>query len=79
VVVGISIDDDREALTRMVERQGLPWPQIFDGRGYEGAVPTLYNLRSIPTHYVIDREGRIAAARVEWNRLETVIRTLLGK
>lgn len=77
--MGISIDDDREALVRMVERKNLPWPQIFDGQGYEGAVPKLYNLRSIPTHYVIDREGRIAAARVELGSLEAVIRKLLGK
>ncbi len=77
-VVGISIDDDREALARMVARKGLPWPQVFDGQGYEGAVPRLYNIRSIPTHYVIDREGRIAASRVEIDGLEAAIRKVIG-
>jgi hypothetical protein len=61
VFLGVSVDTDREALDRAVERLEIPWPQLMDGKGYEGEVAMRYAVRAIPDHYLIDAEGKIVA------------------
>jgi len=34
-VVGISLDDKEAALRRFIKEKALPWPQHFDGKGWE--------------------------------------------
>ena len=59
-MVSVSMDEDLQALRGMVARQGLDWPQICDGKGAKTELVRLFN-PAIPTYYVLDREGRIAA------------------
>jgi hypothetical protein len=55
------VDTERRALDAAVKRLGIPWPQLMDGKGYDGEIPTRYAIRAIPDHYLIDAEGKIVA------------------
>jgi len=57
----VSIDADRKAFERMVAAKQIIWPQILDGKSGDGEVAKLFNLRSTPLLYLIDRDGKIAA------------------
>ena len=59
-MVSVSIDEELEALRGMVARQGLNWPQICDGKGAKTELVNLFNAGT-GTHYVLDRDGKIAA------------------
>jgi hypothetical protein len=46
---------------RFIAQKGVSWPQICDGKGDDGPIPKLYNVKGTPDLYVIDRAGNIAA------------------
>ncbi len=54
VVVGVNIDRDRDNMRRFLRRTPVTFPVVFDG---EHAVADRYRPRSMPSSYIIDREG----------------------
>ena len=61
VIVGISIDGTLERADRTIKEKGMTWPQLADGRGFYGPVPTAYHITGTPTVFVLDRDGKIFA------------------
>jgi peroxiredoxin len=60
-MIGISLDDEPDKVTRFAAEKGASWPQLCDGKTDEGAIPKLYNVTGTPDVFVIDRAGNIAA------------------
>jgi peroxiredoxin len=60
VIIGISGDIERKQLDDMVFEKKIDWTQVFDGKGFDGDVFSLYNVLGTPTNIVLDRKGRIA-------------------
>jgi len=58
-IVGISLDDTRGDFEGFVSRLKLPWPQVFDGRGWLTHAALRYNVEAIPNVMVLDRAGNI--------------------
>ena len=59
-MLSVSMDEELDALRRIVARLGLAWPQICDGQGAKTGLFRQFNAGT-PTYYVLDREGRIVA------------------
>ncbi|MBE2213897.1 MAG: TlpA family protein disulfide reductase [Opitutaceae bacterium] len=76
-VIGISLDREATALARAVNRHQIPWPQIFDGGGWENTLAGRYGVTRIPTTYLIDRNGLIVAADATPEELALVLDRLL--
>jgi peroxiredoxin len=60
-IVGISFDQDKAALARVTAQKGMLWPQYFDGKGWQNDFGVKYGIHSIPTMWLIDKQGRIAS------------------
>lgn len=61
-VVGISLDQEREALEKFVTDQKLPWPILFEepkGDGWQHPLATFYGISGIPTVVLIGRDGNV--------------------
>lgn len=58
-VIGISLDSDIEALRRFVTERALPWPQYFDGKMGRNAIATRFDIRGVPTSFLVDKQGRL--------------------
>ncbi|MFM8360512.1 MAG: TlpA family protein disulfide reductase, partial [Verrucomicrobiota bacterium] len=56
-IVGISFDDDRGKLENFVKRQGMTWPQFFDGQGWGNKFGQEFGITSIPTLWLLDKKG----------------------
>ena len=56
-VIGISLDQDLAAMNGYTQKQGLPWPQYFDGKGWGNEVAKRFHVHSIPRFLILDREG----------------------
>jgi hypothetical protein len=63
VLVGISADNDRQALEAYLEKEGVPWPQVWDGGGQ---ALRAFGVSSFPTYLVIDHEGRPVSKLTGW-------------
>jgi hypothetical protein len=60
----------------MVTSKGINWPQIRDA---EETLVKLFNVEGIPSLYLVDRDGRIAAKRIPAEQLGEMIADLLRK
>jgi thiol-disulfide isomerase/thioredoxin len=58
-VVGISFDNDQNALQKFVKTHDLPWPQYFDGKVWENKFGLQYAIESIPTMWLVDKKGNL--------------------
>jgi arsenite methyltransferase len=74
-VIGISLDEDAQALQNAVASKAIPWPQIRDGK--DGPLAKLFNIAGTPSYYVIDRAGKIAAKAGSVKKLGELIPGLL--
>ena len=73
-ILAVSARDTRETKEKVDEyiaREGYTFPVFFDGTS--SAVPGFYRTGSIPTSYIINKEGQVIARLVgayEWNGSE---------
>lgn len=58
-ILGVSLDEDRDAVLNFTQAQGMTWPQYFDGQGWKNKLATQYGVDSIPMDYLLDRHGII--------------------
>lgn len=58
-IIGVSGDDSRADLERVVREKGLKWPQLLEGR--TGEVPNLrrYGVQHFPSMWLVDKQGII--------------------
>jgi thiol-disulfide isomerase/thioredoxin len=56
-VIGISFDDDCNEMQRFTKKNGMPWPQFCDGNKWENAVNKEFNIRGIPTMFLVGKDG----------------------
>jgi peroxiredoxin len=73
----VSVDTDKTAWARAVAEQNLPWISVCDGFGSGSVAVSTYNIQKVPTIYVIDKSGTIAAKDIFDAELERKIAILL--
>ena len=72
-VIGVSLDHHESRLRDYITANNIPWRQIFSGKGWEGPVPRLYNIRSIPAPWLIDQDGRLISHNARGTDLERLV------
>lgn len=77
-IVGISLDDKETALRRFIREKGLPWPQHFDGKGWENRFALQYGIFGIPTMWLVDRSGKLRFTNARDN-LAGMVEVLLAE
>ncbi|MDO4570945.1 MAG: redoxin family protein [Planctomycetia bacterium] len=70
-IVGLSIDEDREALEKFVAERKLPWVIVVDS-DEEGVVPfhETFKVTGIPAMFLIDAEGKLISLDVRGKIME---------
>jgi thiol-disulfide isomerase/thioredoxin len=58
-VIGISLDQNEDALRRFTQENGMVWPEFFDGNGWGNSLARRFSIRSIPQMWLLDQEGRM--------------------
>ncbi len=78
-IIGISLDSDKSKLTSFLEKQKMTWRQYFDGKGWGNKLAGKYGVNSIPATFLLDGEGKIIAANLRGEELETAVAKAIGK
>ncbi len=60
-VYQVSADTSKAAWITAVQEQRLPWISVCDFKGKASPMLLAYNVRKLPSNFLIDREGRIIA------------------
>ena len=78
-IVGISLDEDKDALQKTIKDRNLAWPQAFDGEAWDTALAKKYGVQSIPTTFLLGKDGKIAALNLRGDALDKKVAELLGE
>lgn len=60
-ILGVSLDENKEAWQKAIDKDGLQWKQVSDLKGWENAAVPLYGFDGIPYNVLIDPNGKIIA------------------
>jgi len=78
-IIGISLDDSKDALDKFIKDKGVSWVQFFDGKGWGNKLAAQYGVNSIPATYLLDGQGKILAKNLRGEALETEVAKQLSK
>jgi peroxiredoxin len=76
-VIGISLDQEKSDLDAFVKKNAMPWPQAFDGKGWQNALAAKFGISSIPATFLVGKDGKIAATDLRGPALEAKVAELL--
>ena len=77
-IVGVSLDDNRNAWKKAVGKDKITWLQINDSKGWDAMSAAKWQVDAIPASFLIDRDGNVVSINAEKQELENKIRQLLG-
>jgi thiol-disulfide isomerase/thioredoxin len=58
-IVGISLDQDKDAVQKYVADNKMPWPQYFDGKGWDSLIGKRFGIDSIPAMWLVGKDGKV--------------------
>lgn len=85
VIVGVTLDDNREDVNEALERHPASWTNIFyepkegQGRGFESPLPAKFQVNYVPARFLISKEGKFIGTNYpRIDALEWAIAKALG-
>ena len=75
-IIGISLDTDKGRLKEFIKEREMPWPQYFDGKGWDNKLADEYGIRSIPAVFLV-KDNEVIATGVRGELLEEKLAELL--
>lgn len=76
-VLGVSLDRNREAWLKAIEKDNLTWTHVSDLHAWNSPIADLYAIRWIPTGFLLDPDGTILAVGLEGETLTDKLTELL--
>ena len=76
-IIGVSLDHDKDAWKKAIEKDQLPWIHVSDLQGWKNAVSTSYGIMAVPANFLIDPQGRIVAQNLRGDALNKKLQEIL--
>lgn len=78
-LLGVDCDSNRDEALKVMKKEGMTWPNWFDGKPGEGPIAKAYHVEAYPTVLLIDAEGKIRFKDCRGKELEEMIDKLLAE
>ncbi len=78
-IIGVSLDKDKEKLVAFIKENNVQWPQYFDGQGWQNKLSSQYGVNSIPSTYLLDKEGKIIGKKLRGEALDAAVGKALAE
>jgi len=72
-ILGVSLDNQRDAWLNAIQKDKLTWPQVSDLKGWQNEVAVQYNIQSIPQNLLLDPNGVIIAKNLKGEKLSEAL------
>jgi len=69
-VLGVSLDDEKSPWLGAIKKDGLPWTEVSDLKGWKNSAAVLYGVEGIPMNFLLDKNGTIVAKGLRGDDLE---------
>ena len=78
-IIGISLDQDKDALTGFIKEKNMAWPQYFDGQGWQSKLAAKYGINSIPMNFLVGKDGKIIGSGLRGEELDSAVAKAVGQ
>lgn len=78
-ILGVSLDDKKDAWLKAIKDDGLEWAHVSDLKGWKNEVAKEYNIRAVPSNFLIDKEGKIVAVDLRGEELTQKLAEIFDK
>jgi thiol-disulfide isomerase/thioredoxin len=78
-ILGISLDQEKEAMEGALKKQNMTWMQYFDGAGWQNKISTSFGIQSIPAAWLIDKKGMLRQTNLRGDALGEAVEKLLAE
>ncbi len=72
-ILGISLDDDKDAWVKAIGDLGISWPQMSDLKGWKSEAGQLFQVSAIPFMVIVDQNGTILQKGLRGEQLEQFV------
>ncbi len=76
-IYGVSLDKDKPSWEKAIVMDGLIWIHGSDLQAWNSAAAATYNVKGIPTNFLLDKEGKILAKGLRGDSLEIKLAEVL--
>ena len=76
-MLGVDVRDEAAVARKVMEAQGITWPNWHDGEAGDGPIAKLYHVRGYPTVFVLDAQGKIRSKKAYGNELDQLVEKLV--
>ena len=78
-VIGVNLDVDGAPIQEHIQKYKVPWPHIRETGGMESAPAMAYGIVALPTMFVVDKTGTVAAVTTSMEDVKKLVPDLLKK
>ncbi|RZK78830.1 MAG: AhpC/TSA family protein [Pedobacter sp.] len=75
-IIGVSLDDKKESWNKAIEADKLVWLHASDLKGWKSDLATEFGIKSVPTSFLVDADGKVIAKDLRGEALEKKLETL---
>ena len=76
-VLGISLDNDKAAWLKAIQKDHLPWTQVSDLKAQNNDAYVAYGIKGIPFNVLLDKNGVIVGKNLRGEGLEKKLKEIL--
>jgi len=72
------LEASKQQLLAFTQDHGMPWPQYFDGKYWDNDLARRYAIQSIPSMFLVDKQGLIVSTEARGPALEAAVEKYLS-
>jgi len=76
-ILAVSLDNDKASWEKAIKDDQLGWLHISDLKGWKNEVAGIYAIRSVPSNFLVDPQGKIIAKNLRGEELEKALAQLI--
>ena len=78
-VIGISLNHDPARLAALVKEKGVTWPWYCDPQGETNQFAREFGILNVPVGLLMDKQGNLRDANVDFKHLDAAVSALLAE
>lgn len=75
-IIGVSLDNDAQAVVSYLKQEKLPWEQIYEPGGLDSRLANELGIVTMPTMILVDKDGRVLKRSIYAPELESELKSL---